>query len=143
MLDSLLVVRGETERRFRLAIGVGLAHPAAAALDLVAPAVVVPGALAPAASGGAGWLFHLDVKNIVATHWEPLDEAGRNVGFRVRLLEVEGRAATGQLRAPKPIAAARRVDFLGHSLADLTAEGDCVTFDCSAYEWLEIEARWA
>jgi alpha-mannosidase len=141
MLDSLLVVRGETERRFRLAIGVGLAHPAAAAIDLLAPAVVVPGA--PAPTNGAGWLFHLDVKNIVATHWEPFDEAGRTVGFRVRLLEVEGRSGEARLRALRPMAAARRIDFLDQSLAVLSAEGDCIPFEFSAYEWLEIEARWA
>ena len=49
MLDSLLVVRGETSRRFQLAVGVGLAHPVHAALDLLSPAVVVPAAAAPAA----------------------------------------------------------------------------------------------
>ncbi|HUY36826.1 MAG TPA: hypothetical protein VMV69_29170 [Pirellulales bacterium] len=150
MLDTLLVVRGETERRFKLAIGIGLAHPIHAALDLLSPAVVVPGAAAPAAPHGAGWLFRLDVKNIIATHWESLIDsssgaspAGRNVGFRVRLLEVEGRAGSIQLRASKPLSTARHVDFQGRALADLCVEGDAVKFPCGAYEWLEIEARWA
>jgi len=150
MLDSLLVVRGETARRFQLAVGVGLAHPVHAALDLLSPAVVVPAAAAPAAPGGAGWLFNLDVKNIVATHWEPLSDSssdnaslsGRNVGFRVRLLEAEGKAGSVHLRACKPVSSARHVDFQGRTLAELSVEGDCVTFDCVAYEWIEIEARW-
>jgi alpha-mannosidase len=142
MLDSLLVVRGESERRFKLAIGVGLAHPAQAAIDLLAPAVVVSDVTAPAAPGGNGWLFHLDAKNVVATHWEPLSESGRNVGFRVRLLEVEGRAGPMKLRAAKRIGSARQVDFLGQTLAELVVAGDCLKFECGAYEWLEIEARW-
>jgi alpha-mannosidase len=142
MLDSLLVVRGETARHFELAIGVGLAHPAHAALDLLAPVVVVPGTAAPAAPGGIGWLFHLDVKNIVATHWQPLHEDQTNVGFRVRLLEVEGRAGSAQLRACKPMTTARQIDFQGQTLTDLSVAGDCVSFDCAAYEWIEIEARW-
>ena len=37
MLDSLLVVRGETARRFSLGVGVDLPQPAAAALEFVTP----------------------------------------------------------------------------------------------------------
>ncbi len=39
----------------------------------------------------SSWLFHIDARNLVATHWEPLEQEGRIAGFRVRLLETEGR----------------------------------------------------
>lgn len=71
-LDTLLVVRGETARTFRLGIGLDLPHPVHAALDGLLPPVVLPVA-GPAPSPG-GWLFHLDHRNVLITHWEPLSE---------------------------------------------------------------------
>ncbi len=141
MLDSLLVVRGETQRRFRLAIGVGLTQPMTSALELLDPLLTLPDATMPGA-GATGWLFHVDVRSVVATHWETVEEAGRNVGFRVRLLETAGRAGRVQLRAFKPVASARQIDFLGQTLVELTVEDERVHVDVSAFEWIELEARW-
>jgi len=142
MLDTLLVVRGERRRRFQLGIGAGLAHPASEALALVEPPVVVPGVAAPAAAA-SGWLFHLDAKNIVATHWETVLEGERAVGFRVRLWETEGRAGRVHLRAFKHLASARQIDLHGNTLMELTIDNDRVALDVSSYEWLAIEARFA
>ena len=75
MLDTLLVVRGETARRFELAIGVDVPQPAAAALDFVTPATLVEGDFSAPASV-SGWFFHLDSKNVVATHWQPIADDG-------------------------------------------------------------------
>jgi alpha-mannosidase len=141
MLDTLLVVRGETERRFRLGIGVGLAQPIAAAMESLDPAMVVPEAAQPA-SGSTGWLFHIDAKNILATHWETLVEEGVVAGFRMRMLETAGRAGRVQLRAFRPLASARQTDYLGQTLAELTVEEDRIHVDVSANEWVELEARW-
>src|SRR5262249_25392167 len=92
MLDTLLVVRGETARKFSMAIGVDLPLPAAAALELLEPALVAM-QTAAAPKNATGWFFHVGAKNVVATHWEPIyttePDAPREVkGFRVRLLEV-------------------------------------------------------
>ena len=57
-LDSLLIVRGETLRRFRFGIGIDLPAPQAAALDFVTPSPVVPLAALP--KSDSAWLFHLD-----------------------------------------------------------------------------------
>ena len=139
MLDSLLVVRGESQRKFRLGIGVDLAHPAQAALDLLVPATQATRVPVPGADRGAGWLFHIDAKNIVATHWESIVEGARVAGVRVRLLETEGRAGRVHLRALRPPHSARQVDFLGASLGDLQIEADRVLLDIGAYEWVELE----
>jgi alpha-mannosidase len=144
MLDSLLVVRGETARRFRLGIGVDLPQPAAAAIELLAPTTVWHGeTLPPAAS--VGWFFHLDAKNVVATHWEPLanqGEAGKAHGFRARLLETSGRPGRVALRAFRPVISARQVDLQGQTLVQVPVEGDRMTLDFAAYEWIEVEAVW-
>jgi alpha-mannosidase len=141
MLDTLLVSRGERPRRFRLGIGVDLAHPLHEAIGLLIPPVVVPNVPAPA-SGSTGWLMHLSSRNVVATHWEPLDEGGRAAGFRVRLLETEGRPASLALSAFRPVRSARTVDFLGNTLADLVIEEGKIKLELAAFEWIEVLARW-
>jgi alpha-mannosidase len=142
MLDTLLVVRGERARKFRLGIGVDLAHPLQAALELLTPVTAIAEQSAPPSPVAAGWLFHVDAKNVVATHWEPLVEPDRVAGFRVRLLETEGRAGRVTLRAYRPVARARQTDFLGQTLADLPVDNDRIRLDCTAHEWVQIEARW-
>lgn len=142
MLDSLLIVRGESQRRFRLGVAADLKHPAQQALHLLQAFPVVAGIPRPA-SGDTGWLFHLDARNVVATSWAPLVETSRVVGFRARLMEVEGRAGRVQLRSLRRPTAARQVDFLGAPLIDLAVQDDRVVLDLGAYEWVGVEARWA
>ena len=69
-LDTLLVVRGETARSFRLGVGIDVPHPMAAALGFLSPPLVLPDQPPPPIP--TGWLFHLDCRNVLATHWEPL-----------------------------------------------------------------------
>jgi hypothetical protein len=79
-LDTLLIVRGETARKFRLGIGLDLAHPVHAALDALLPPIALSTAGPPPAPGG--WLFHTDHRNVLITHWEPLPEKGVRTIFR-------------------------------------------------------------
>ncbi len=150
MLDSLLVVRGETSRRFSLAIGVNLPRAGAGLMEWLSPTTMLSGALAPFANR-SGWFFHLDTRNIVATHWRPLvdDEASSSVeprsvrGFRARLLETLGQGGRATLRAFRKVAAARQVDFSGQPMLELKVEDDKITLDFGEREWIEIEAVWA
>lgn len=139
MLDTLLVARGDTRRRFRLGIVAGQSHPASAALAFVDPLIVVERAAAPKTP--TGWLFHLDVKNVVATHWSPLCGTP-TAGFRARLWETEGRAGRVHLRSFRPVRAARQVDLRGETVLDLNVADDQVAIDFAPYEWLEIEGTW-
>ena len=141
MFDTLLVSRGESQRIFHLGISVDLAHPLHEAIGLLTSPIVVPNVAAPS-SGSAGWLMHLSARNVIATHWEPLQEAGGVAGFRVRLLETEGRAANLALSAFRSICSAQTVDFLGNVLADLAIDDGKIKLDLAAYEWAEVVARW-
>ena len=141
MLDMLLVSRGERRRKFRFGIGVDLAHPLHEALGLLVPPVVVPGAAAPS-SGNSGWLMHISSRNVIATSWQPLVEEGRIAGFRVRLLETEGRAASFSLAAFRGLKSAQSVDFLGQPLSDLPIEEGKIKLETASHEWVEIVARW-
>ncbi len=181
-LDTLLVVAGETQRRFRLAIGVECPSPAAASLEWLSPAIVIPSAAPPA---NLGWLFHVESRSVVATGWTPLfvlppldaadvdtsavehptpgtavepqqanDVAGSSLhrrsadsahdrlrGVRVRLQETEGRGVRFGLRAPRPLALARR-RYAGQ-WKTLAIEGDRAEIELPAYAWCEIELRFA
>jgi alpha-mannosidase len=140
-LDSLLVVRGETARTFRFGIGIDLPEPMTAALDFLAPRTICAGAARPPHS--SGWLFHLDARNVVATHWEPLVDAGRIDGYRVRLLETDGRSVSLGLRSFRTVQSARKVGSANRPEANLSIEGDRITLELGGHEWAEVEARFA
>jgi len=141
MLDTLLVSRGESQRTFQLGIGVDLAHPLHEAIGLLSLPIVVPKVPAPS-SGSTGWLMHLSARNVIATHWAPLEEEGRIAGFRVRLLETEGRAASLVLSAFRPVKTAQTADFLGNTTSDLPIDDGKIKLDLAAFEWAEVVSRW-
>jgi alpha-mannosidase len=74
-LDSLLIVRGETGRRFKL--GVAFDHPnfrLAATKRLIACETWDSTPSAAGALPASGWFFHVSSRSVVATSWEPLDD---------------------------------------------------------------------
>jgi len=132
-LDTLLIVRGETARRFRLGIALDAPSPTAAALGFLAPPSALPDAPPPAAP--SGWLFHLDCRNVLATHWEPVG----GTAFRVRLLETDGRGAPLRLRCFRNVASARMLGADNSESRDLAFEGDRVDIPIGPHEWCEAE----
>ena len=148
MVDTLLAVRGETAKKFRLGIGIDVPHAWMAALDLLAPPTALAEVAASPTPVSYGWLFSLDVKNAVVTHWSPLisDDAaaaGRTIGFRFRVLELEGRGGRVQLRCFRKPASAERTDFENKPCGNLLVDDDRVILDLGAYEWLQADVRWA
>lgn len=142
MLDSLLIVSGERCRRFQLGIGVELKNPLHEALHLITPPPVLAQTAAPPRAANFGWLFHIDARNVAATHWEAIVEDQRTVGFRARLLETQGRQSQAHLQCFRPVNTARKVNFLGETLSTCPVENGVVQFQLTAHEWAAIEARW-
>ncbi|MGD0656038.1 MAG: hypothetical protein ABSA16_17010 [Thermoguttaceae bacterium] len=168
-LDTLLIVHGETARRFRLGVGIDLPNAMTAALGFLAPKTVCfPSASPPMKHG---WLFHLDHRNVIATRWEPLFEEDRVqgsgfriqdsgfgvqniglaatrrgaslrpvIGFRVRLLETEGHHAQLNIRCFRPIASARMIDVNNLLPMALSSEGDRIIVPVQPYKMLDVEA---
>jgi alpha-mannosidase len=139
-LDSLLRVRGETAHRFRLGIGIDLTQPMAAALDFAAPTPRVP--LESRPQRESGWLFHLDSRAVIATHWEAIRAGGGVAGFRVRLLETEGRQGSLGLRSFRAVQSAQKSGGARRPAQDLAVEGDRVTIPMRPYEWAEVEVAF-
>ena len=142
MLDTLLLVKGESARKFRLGIGIDLPATLPAAQELVLPNTTLFQTAPPPTPVRSGWLFRSDAKNILATHWEPLVEDNRMVGFRARLLETEGTAGRVNLRCFRAVESARLLDFQNLPTGDLVATEDRIQLDFAAHEWVQVEARW-
>ncbi len=143
MLDTLLSVRGERQKKFHLGLGVDLPQPHNEALGLLAPATLAYQNASAPQSGDSSWLFHLDARSVVATHWEPVSEGDNIVGVRIRLLETSGRSARARLSAFRPVRSARTMNFNGESRGECQLNEGRVQVELSPSEWIEVEALWA
>jgi hypothetical protein len=78
----------------------------------------------------------------VATHWEPILESGAVAGFRVRLLETEGRHVSLGLRSFRAIKSAEKAGGADRPPSELSMEGDRITVPLRPYEWAEVQGRF-
>ncbi|MBC8353357.1 MAG: hypothetical protein H8E66_15265 [Planctomycetes bacterium] len=143
MLDTMLSVRGERQKKFHLGLGVDLPQPHNEALGLLAPETLAIQTASAPQSGESSWLFHIDARNVVATRWEPIKEGDTIVGVRVRLLETSGRAARARLSAFRPVRSARTMNFVGESLGECQLNEGRIQIELSPGEWMELEILWA
>lgn len=139
-LDTLLVVQGERQRRFRFAIALGQTHPQQASLDFLTPPLVKSEHAAPP-EPQSSWLFHLSSKNVVALRWNKCDSQSRQA-VRVRLQETAGRPTSLTLRCFRDVAEARKLDFLGEPGAELQSDRDGVTIELVGHEITDVELIW-
>lgn len=136
-LDTLLIVAGESARRFRLGIGIDLPGPVAGAWQFLAPPPVVEEVAAPGTA--AGWLFLVEARNVMASGWQPFWDSAGLAGLRVQLWETEGRQTRLGLRACRPPRWARRIDPPDAPARPLAVEGDRVTIELAAHAWANVE----
>ncbi len=138
-LDTILVAGNETARHFRSGIGIDFRYPVAASLEFLARKDDLVHLAARCPHTPSAWLFQIEAKNVLALHWEPLtNEEGVAVGFRVFLLETEGRPAHFALRSflsPKQAAA---TNLQGETIKNFRTEHDKVLIDMRAHELLPL-----
>lgn len=85
-----------------------------------------------------GWLFHLDCRNVLATHWEP---AG-GTGFRVRLLETDGCGVQLGFRCFRGVESAQKINPRDLPPVELVVEGDRINIPIGPHQWTEVEVRF-
>lgn len=144
-IDTLLLVQGETARKFRFGVAVNSPYPVQTALRFMTPITQTPIARAVTAStastanpSGAtsnpsGWLGHVSHRNVIITHWQAESD-----GARIRFAETEGRQVRATFRAPRSLKLAEQIDFQGERLNTLMIEGDQVSFEMFAFEFKEF-----
>ncbi|RCS51849.1 hypothetical protein DTL42_09820 [Bremerella cremea] len=144
MLDSILIPHGESQRKFRLGIGLDLPYSLPAARDfLYHPQPTFEMAPLPAA-GTSSWMFHLDAKNVMLTSLSTsTNENGAIVGFTTKMLETEGRPAKGSLRCFRRVQEAHLCDFHGKRISQCEVEKDRIHFQLAPGQWYPLEVVWA
>jgi alpha-mannosidase len=136
MLDVILLVEGQAEHFFDLALGLDRENPAQTALGLISPVTVVPTAKGPPPGGAVGWLFHLDAPNLLLTRMWADPSGGDAVCFR--LLECQNRFVQAELRCARNPRRASLIDALGNPLQDVTVSGDAVQFEVSSGDLVQL-----
>jgi alpha-mannosidase len=144
MLDTLLVVAGETRRKFRFQVMVDVPFPLQAALDGMSPSLVVPTESGPPRSGDTGWFFHLDTPHvqlmrILPPRLDPKSSSPAAKGCILRLMETEGRRAVCKLSMFLTPRTVRQVDLLGKTIAHPKIEGDEVRIEIAPFEVCDVE----
>ncbi|WP_339727744.1 hypothetical protein [uncultured Gimesia sp.] len=148
MLDSMLIVEGETKREFSFSIAVNQNFPMQLARNVMVPAGQVSSPVGPPRMGEKGWLFHVSASNVQLTRVLDLlssegdlsnEASDSQRGFSVRLIETEGMHRSVKLRCFKSPVSARQRDFHGKTVVELPIEEDAVLIEISQYEIAEIE----
>jgi len=133
ILDTILLAGDATVGKFTLAVGLGLARPWDAALDLLAtvnpPLPPVP--VTPSTAAG----------NVRITWQGPVLRGGRPIGVRVGLVESEGKGGDVTVDWGFDVAAARLADALGRpgGSQGVTIAGTTTTTYLRRFEWLQLE----
>lgn len=142
-MDTILISGNETARRFRFGIGIDVPYPVPASLEFLAPKdeLILRSASRPKIP--SAWLFQIEAKNVVALHWDPILEDDRPVGFKVFLLETEGRRAHFALHSFHAPTQAVSVDFFGEEIKERKIDGDRILLDMHGHELLPLRVHWA
>lgn len=158
MADSLLVVEGETRRRFQFSIAFESAYPQQAALDVMTPLIVIPTEIGPPRCGSTGWFLNVDSPNVQLSRltdlmneprsdlasWEQADSSDipTGNGFAVRVQETEGRWQSVALRCFRTPLQVRKRDFTGRTSGQPRIDGDVVHLELSPFEITDVELRF-
>ncbi len=142
MLDTLLIVRKENQRKFRLGIAIDPKQAFREAIGFLSPTIIAPDRGYPLPSESA-WLFHVDARNVMVNEWLPIWEEDRLAGVRMRLVESDGRSGPVLIRSFRPIKEARKVDGAGQTVQRCDIDQDGIRLTLASHEITEIEAKFA
>jgi alpha-mannosidase len=139
MLDVILIPEGETARTFDLGIGLDRDYPMRMALGMCTPAPVVRTSKGPPHVGASGWLFHLDVPNVVLTSLRPTD----GDAVIARFFECAGHSGQAELRCVRDPVRAHLLDARGTQLMEARTEGDAAMFDVTQGDIVQLRVEFS
>ena len=130
MLDVILLVEGEQTQVFDLAIAVDRENPMQTATGFTSPVVVTPTDNGPPHVGPSGWLFHLDMPNLLISTLRPTPaQDGQVRGVVAQLAECMGFGGPAELRCLRDPLRAVLLDPSNAGDRELTVTGDTVALD--------------
>jgi alpha-mannosidase len=142
MLDTLLIVKGETQREFRLGMGLDVVYPMHEATHFLSPLCVAPDWTPPPSGATSGWLFHVDARNVLLTSLEPIFEGKTCAGVRIRLLESLGRAAETAITGFREFKSAHRFDDSSGEWNPCEIKDGKIQVQLAPGQWTEVTGSW-
>ncbi len=152
-LDCLLVVAGETQRKFNLGIAIDVPYTYQQGLAFLAQPVQADGVVDGRAD--QAWLFHVNCKNVLVLWWAAIqdsrsDETPRendsanqsSQGLRVLLKETEGRRVDSLIRVCHDLRAAEIRTLDGKFIRDLKVQAQQVEVSLASFEMVEVSLYW-
>ncbi|HBN76413.1 MAG TPA: hypothetical protein DD473_11465 [Planctomycetaceae bacterium] len=137
MMDSLLIVHGESAREFSYDIAVDAAHSAALSDELSQPIQVVP--VNAVSNSKSAWLYHVSAPSVHLMEARPaMSEASSGPQYDFDFIETERRHANVRFALFRKPSKAWEVDFFGKILSELTIENDEIHFECLPCDYIRI-----
>ncbi|MCA8989175.1 MAG: hypothetical protein KDA78_16125, partial [Planctomycetaceae bacterium] len=138
MLDSLLIVHGESNREFRQAIGLNAPQLLATEQLLAHP----PSPLnLPHVSGERSvWLYHFNSPSVMLLESTPVDNIPNCYDFDLN--ETEGRHCHVRWTLFRKPALAWEVDFRGNTLQELSIEQETILFEVMPCDYVRIRVQF-
>ena len=156
MLDSLLMVEGETERSFQFTVEVDQPYPMKTVQDLLCPAVTLPTQGSRPSGSASAWILGLTGKSVVIARTsvervatsdvndsddgpESNDQfAESTMNLVLLLVETEGQSVNCRIRTARNPGGAysRRID--GDKIRDLNVGDDGVHVSLSPFQFQEV-----
>jgi alpha-mannosidase len=140
VLDSLLIVRGESARKFHFAIGVGIETPHLTASQRGSDCLTIP---LQASAPSQQRFFHLASKNLLVVDSAPtFTPTGNCNGAILRFREAVGASGQAKLYAPAKLKGAKLLDLAGKPLEALPVTDDQVTLEYHGYKLFTLQLFW-
>jgi hypothetical protein len=140
MLDVILIPEGETATTFDIALGMDREYPAQTALGLATPVPYVPLAKGPPHVGATGWLFHIDMPNLVMLGLRPAAEGADAIV--AHLLESVGRSTYAEFRCVRDPQRVTIVEPNGAPRMEASASGDAALFEIGPNDLAHVRVEF-
>ncbi|MEQ9411867.1 MAG: hypothetical protein RIK87_29400 [Fuerstiella sp.] len=144
MLDSLLIVEGESERSFDFTLDFDNPFPMRVTSEVLHPVITQPTTGRRPKSADSGWILGLSAKNVILarTRVEPgsgTESSAEPTAVVMLLEETEGRATRCVIRTARPPKSARVRKATGASVQELVVTAEGVTVEFSRFQVREVE----
>ena len=142
-LDSLLMVRGETNREYQVSVGVDLPEPTIVSETSLISPLKITGVPGPPISGPSTWFFAVEPPTVLVQPLASLyDKNGSLCGIRLMVRECMSKLTATRIRCLRDVQLAYRADETGNSLGSLTVEKDSVLVTLSSNEQAMVDIIW-
>jgi hypothetical protein len=140
MLDVILLTENEKASAFELAVGLDREYPMQAAQGIVTPSPLVAVQHGPPVGGTTGWLFHLDLPNLLLVSLRPTPDGADAIVARIKECGEYGGSA--ELRCPRTPKRAQLQNARGELLQTAETQGDAVLFEVSSGDLVDLRVEF-